>query len=191
MSAPIGAMMASGAGDNGIRFNFRSAINNLPWTDIANWNPQLVLRPFTRPEALGYDIVIDDVTEGSGLADVPGVVFNDNFNMEVYMRHPNGNPMWMIAAGRYTLNGFGYRSSGPLGPGSYPTGPEGPAGPVGAKGDPGAAGEPGLRGSRWYTGVGAPVLVPDARVTGDMYLNESNGDVFRWDGAAWTAFKGV
>jgi hypothetical protein len=35
------------------------------------------------------------------------------------------------------------------------------------------------------------VTVPDPRVTGDMYLDESNGDVYRWDGATWTAFKGV
>jgi len=48
---------------------------------------------------------------------------------------------------------------------------------------PGPAGPPGVRGSIWTTGVGAPVAT-DALV-GDMYLNESNGDVWRYDGAAW------
>jgi hypothetical protein len=48
-----------------------------------------------------------------------------------------------------------------------------------------------MRGSRWYTGAGAPAIVPDTRVEGDMYLDESNGDVWRWDGATWTAFKGT
>jgi hypothetical protein len=39
------------------------------------------------------------------------------------------------------------------------------------------------RGSMWMTGHGAPTT-PGGQV-GDMYLNMDNGDVYRWDGAAW------
>jgi hypothetical protein len=57
----------------------------------------------------------------------------------------------------------------------------------------GPVGDQGVRGSRWYTGPGAPGAVPDVRVEGDMWLNETNGDVWRWDAGAgtWMAFKGV
>ena len=92
----------------------------------------------------------------------------------------------MIATGRVDLTGYGYHSTGPLGPASYPTGP---AGPAGAVGPPGAPGDPGVRGSRWYTGAGAPVAIPDVpRVEGDMYLDEATGDVYRWDGTTWVGY---
>ena len=65
-------------------------------------------------------------------------------------------------------------------------GPTGPAGPQGATGATGDTGEAGARGSRWYTGAGPPGVIPDVRVEGDMYLDESNGDVWRWDGATAT-----
>jgi hypothetical protein len=57
----------------------------------------------------------------------------------------------------------------------------------------GVQGDQGVRGSRWYTGAGPPGIVPDTRIEGDMYLDESNGDVWRWDEGArtWTAFKGT
>ena len=118
---------------------------------------------------------------------------NDRFSVEVYERNATGQPQRMLATGRIDLTGYAYRQSGPLGPASFPTGPSGPAGPVGATGAPGATGQPGMRGSRWYTAAGPPGLgVPDDRVDGDMYLDESNGDVWRWSAAAgWSAFKGV
>ena len=48
---------------------------------------------------------------------------------------------------------------------------------------PGPTGAPGQRGSIWTTGAGPPS--PDtASITGDMYLNETTGDVWRYDGAA-------
>ena len=51
----------------------------------------------------------------------------------------------------------------------------GPSGPAGASGQ---------RGSVWTTGSGPPS--PDtASLVGDMYLNEANGDVWRYDGGSW------
>jgi hypothetical protein len=50
-----------------------------------------------------------------------------------------------------------------------------------------------VRGSRWYTGAGAPTLPAADRVEGDMYLDENNGDVWRWDAptGTWMAFTGT
>jgi len=46
-----------------------------------------------------------------------------------------------------------------------------------------------MRGSRWYTGAGAPDdTIPDERVIGDMYLDETTADVWRWDGGAWRGY---
>ena len=183
--APIGFAQAAGMpGD--IRFDFKTQ-QSLAYPNVGDLYPQLVLRPFTRPDIHAYDIAINDVTGASGVATVPGSVMNDRFNVEVYSRSQYGTPQRMLAYGRVDLNGYGYMRTGPLGPASYPTGPAGPVGPVGP------VGAQGIRGSRWYTGAGAPAGIPDERVDGDMYLDESNGDVWRWSAAAsaWTAFKGV
>jgi hypothetical protein len=112
---------------------------------------------------------------------------NDRFGIEVYARNSIGQPQRLLAHGRADLNGFGYTTSGPLGPASYPTGPAGAIGPVGPMG------QPGIRGSRWYTAAGPPGVIPDTRVDGDMYLDESNGDVWRWADATatWARFTGV
>src|SRR6187200_1117136 len=142
--APVGFAQAAGMpGD--IRFDFKTQ-GNLAYPGIADMFPQLVLRPFTRPDIHAYDIEIDDPTGGSGLATVPGVVMNDRFSIEVYTRNVDRQPQRMIASGRVDLTGYAYVRSGPLGPASYPTGP---AGPAGAPGGSGAAGAPGMRGSRW------------------------------------------
>jgi hypothetical protein len=100
----------------------------------------------------------------------------------------------MIGVGRLDLTGYAYRTSGPLGPATYPQGPQGPAGPQGSTGATGLPGAEGERGSRWYTGAGAPGIgVPDDRVDGDMYLDENNGNVWRWNVASstWMAFTGT
>ena len=188
--APVGFAQAAGMpGD--IRFDFKTQ-GNLAYPNIADLFPQLVLRPYTKPEIYAYDITIDDVTGASGLAVVPGVVMNDRFAIEVYARNSTGAPQRMLAVGRADLNGYGYVSTGPLGPASYPTGPVGPAGPVGAPGVAGPVGDPGMRGSRWYTGAGSPSAVPDERVDGDMWLDESTGDVWRWSGpTGWSRFRGA
>jgi hypothetical protein len=177
--APIGWSQAAGTpGD--IKVDFKTQAN-LAYPNIASLYPQIVLKPFTQPYVYAYDIVINDPTGASGIATVPGVTMNDRFGVEVYTRNSSGAPQRMIARGRVDLTGDGYRSTGPLGPASYPTGPAGPAGPVGASGAPGAPGDPGVRGSRWYTGAGAPSLPSTGRVDGDMWLDETTGDVWRWD----------
>ena len=193
-AAPVGFAQAAGMpGD--IQFDFKTQ-GNLAYPNIADLYPQLVLRPYTKTYVHAYDIVINDPTGASGIAMVPGTVMNDRFAIEIYSRNQIGQPQRMLACGRVDLTGYAYASSGPLGPASFPTGPSGPAGPVGATGEPGAQGDPGvpgMRGSRWYTGAGAPGVIPDARVDGDMYLDESNGDVYRWSSTttSWQAFKGV
>jgi hypothetical protein len=190
--APIGFAQAAGMpGD--VRFDFKTP-QNLAYPNIEALNPQMVLRPFTQSAISAYDIVINDPTGASGIATVPGSVMNDRFSVEVYERNSVGQPQRMLAVGKIDLNGYGYHSSSPLGPASYSIGPSGPAGPQGATGAMGPTGQPGARGSRWYTGVGVPGgFVPDDRVDGDMYLDEANGDVWRWDAAAarWAPFKGA
>ena len=184
--APVGFSQAAGMpGD--IRFDFKTQ-GNLAYPDVASLYPQLVLRPFTRPEIHAYDIEINDPTGASGIATVPGVVMNDRFSIEVYSRNSTGHPQRMLACGRADLTGYAYVNTGPLGPASYPTGPSGPAGLTGATGAPGPAGDAGVRGSRWYTGAGDPVAVPDERVVGDMWLDETSGDVWRWDGTTWLGY---
>lgn len=182
----IGFAQAAGTpGD--VRFYFK-ALSGLPYSAIANLNPQLVLRPFTSNSINGYDIDVDDVTAASGLAVIPASVMNDRFNIEVYTRNDQGQPQDMIACGRIDLTGYGYAVYGPLAPASYSSGPAGPAGAPGAVGPAGAAG---VRGSRWYTGAGAPAAVPDTRIEGDMWLDESSGDVWRWSAGTWTTFTGT
>lgn len=183
--SPIGFAQAAGMpGD--IRIDFKTQAN-LPYSGIADLYPQLVLKPFHASGAFAYDIEIDDPGQASGLATIPGPSMNDRFRVEVYTRNAVGNPQRMIAAGRVDLTGDAYQTYGPLSPATVPVGPSGPPGP------PGPAGLPGVRGSRWYTGAGAPGSVPGTRVDGDMWLDETTGDVWRWDAGvgAWTAFRGT
>jgi hypothetical protein len=186
----IGFAQAAGTpGD--VRFYFK-APTGLPYVEIANLNPQLVMRPFTSSGAFGYDIVVNDVTGASGIATIPGSAMNDRFNIEVYTRDSEDRPLDLLACGRIDLTGYGYAIYGPLSPATYSTGPMGPAGPMGPRGAQGETGVPGMRGSRWYTGIGPPGIVADSRIEGDMYLNESNGDVYRWSvDSGWTAFTGT
>lgn len=189
--APIGFSEAAGMPGN-FRFDFKTTAN-VPFTGIVDLFPQMVLRSFTQPGGFGYDIDIDDPTAASGIAKVPASAMNDEFHVEVYTRDATGAPQSMIAYGRHTRNGYGYQRASPLAPATYQTGPSGPAGPVGATGAVGPTGAPGVRGSRWYTGAGAPGTLPDVRVDGDMYLDETNGDVWRWtaDTSSWALFKGI
>jgi hypothetical protein len=186
----IGFAQAAGMpGD--VRFYFKQ-LDGLPYTDIVSLHPQLVMRPFTAGGAFGYDIVVNDVTGASGIATLPGSSMNDKFAIEVYTRDAEFRPQDMIACGRIDLTGYAYTAWGPLAPATYATGPAGPPGPQGVSGTPGEQGVPGMRGSRWYTGSGLPGgFIPDDRVDGDMYLDESNGDVYRWSSGSWRAFRGV
>jgi hypothetical protein len=185
----IGFAQAAGVpGD--LRFYFKQP-DGLPYAEIANLNPQLVMRPFTSNGIYGYDIVVDDVTGAAGIATLPGSMMNDRFNIEVYTRNDQKQPLEMLACGRIDLTGYAYTKYGPLAPATYAVGPSGPTGPQGPRGITGAQGDPGLRGSRWYTGVGAPTFIPGDRIEGDMYLDETNGDVWRWSEGTWTTFKGT
>jgi len=185
----IGFSQAMGVpGD--VRFYFK-APNGLPYSEIADLHPQLVMRPFTNSGAYGYDIDVIDVSGASGVATLPASVMNDRFNIEVYTRNEQLQPLDLLACGRIDLTGYGYAIYGPLAPASYAVGPSGPAGPMGPRGVTGDAGTPGMRGSRWYTGAGTPPTVDIDMIEGDMWLDETNGDVYRWSNGTWGAFKGI
>lgn len=189
--SPIGWAQAAGMpGDTLFAFKKQSGI---PFPNIADYYPQVVLKPFTSTAKHAYDIVITDPVGATGIATIPGSVMNDNFGMEVYARNALGQPTRMLAAGRVALNGYAYTQGGPLSPATYEVGPTGATGPQGEVGPKGDTGLPGARGSRWYSGAGAPTAVPDDRVEGDMWLNESNGDVWRWSDATamWAPFTGT
>lgn len=186
-TAPDAIGFTTGAGLPGdVRFDFKT-IAGVAYPNVAALYPQLVLRPFTTPTTYGYDINIDDPTGASGLAVIPASAMTDRFSVEVYSRNDVGQPQDMLACGRIDLTGYAYMAYSPLAPASYSTGPMGPAG------TPGASGAPGVRGSRWYTGAGAPGDIPDERIEGDMYLDETTGDVWRWSDLtrSWTTFKGT
>lgn len=57
----------------------------------------------------------------------------------------------------------------------------------GPKGEQGEKGEPGKNGtsSTWWSGAYPPFYNPVLHRAGDMYLNTSTGDVYRYTGAAW------
>jgi hypothetical protein len=184
-TAPDAIGFTTGAGLPGdVRFDFKD-ISGMAYPNVDTLFPQLVLRPFTTATSYGYDITVDDVIGASGLAAIPASAMTDRFSVEVYSRNDAGQPQSMLACGKIDLTGYAYMAYSPLAPASYSVGP------AGAVGAPGAAGAPGMRGSRWYTGAGAPGIVPDDRSEGDMYLDENNGDVWRWSGGTWTTFKGT
>jgi hypothetical protein len=58
------------------------------------------------------------------------------------------------------------------------------AGTRGTIGVDGATGAAGARGGKWTTGAGTP-STGGSEVDGDMYLNTSNGDVYRHNGTIW------
>ncbi len=85
--------------------------------------------------------------------------------------------------------------AGPQGPqgdpgATGPAGPQGIAGPQGAQGTPGATGPTGsqgiqgVRGVTWFTGNGNPITSNTVgSVRDDLYLNQSNGFVFKKNAA--------
>ena len=56
-------------------------------------------------------------------------------------------------------------------------GPQGPQGIQGPTGATGATGSTGPRGSKWFTGTGAPTTVSGSAV-GDFYLDVADGTVY-------------
>src|SRR4029077_3330216 len=86
----IGFAQAAGVpGD--VRFYFK-APNGLPYVEIADLNPQLVLRPLTSASLSGSDIAINDAVGASGIATLPATVMNDRFSIEVYTRNDQLQP---------------------------------------------------------------------------------------------------
>lgn len=61
-------------------------------------------------------------------------------------------------------------------------GPQGPAGANGAVGPAGPTGATGAAGSTWYEGAGAPSTTHN---NGDLYLNLTNGDVYKQTSGSW------
>ena len=57
----------------------------------------------------------------------------------------------------------------------------------GPKGEQGEKGEPGKNGtsSTWWSGAYVPFYNPVLHRAGDMYLNTSTGEVYRYSGSAW------
>lgn len=52
-------------------------------------------------------------------------------------------------------------------------------GPQGDQGIQGETGATGIRGTKWYSGSGAPGTIPDA-IANDMYLDTDTGDVYQF-----------
>ena len=186
-AAPVGFTQAAGMpGD--IRVDFKTQ-GNLAYPGIADLYPQLVLRPFTRPDIHAYDIEINDPTGASGIATVPGYVMNDRFNVEVYARNSIGQPQRMLACGRVDLTGYAYVRLGPARTCQLPTGRR-PCGPHWCDRRAGAHRRAGhARIALVHAAQGLPASRPPGdRVPGDMYLDETTADVWRWDGAAWRGY---
>ncbi|MCP9825332.1 collagen-like protein [Synechococcus sp. EJ6-Ellesmere] len=100
---------------------------------------------------------------------------------------------WNAAGSNWVNAGPISGPAGPAGPtGSVgpagPTGPSGPAcstgaaGPQGIQGPIGAtglAGAQGARGTGWFVGSGPPPASIPGQIEGDLYLDQSNGDVYK------------
>jgi len=168
--------------------------NNGAPIDPTGLYPQFVLLPRSRGGTRPFDMTIYDAANGVIAIKIPGSEMADRegYGVEVYARKandvPDGTPLptGLLARGTIYTDGIGYATAGPLGPITIPvvTGPPGPPGPAGV-GAPGEPGAPGERGSVWFTGLGAPTMTGDF-IVGDMYLDKSTGDVWRWEGAdAW------
>lgn len=154
-------------------------------------SPQLVFRPRSRGGALGYDLTINDAVAGTADVAIDGAAFNDpaGYYCELYTRDSSGHPLRMVAHGEVAFTGSAYAYEGPFGPMTLPTPPAGPPGPEGPAGAPstipGPAGEPGTRGTMWFTGEGPPAGGENF-IEGDMYLDVSNGEIWRFDSSTGT-----
>src|SRR5207248_132872 len=70
------------------------------------------------------------------------------------------------------------------------TGPAGPAGRDGARGADGKQGAPGKDGSTWFTGDGVTAVDATGQI-GDLYLDNSTGDVYRKLDTGWTLVTNI
>jgi hypothetical protein len=153
--------------------------------------PQAVLLPRSRGGVYPYDLTVTDAVNGIASLKVPGTALTDywGYGLELYTRRlneaPNDPPIptGLAAKGVLMMEGSSYLSAGPLGMVNIPVvvGPQGPKGEAGAEGPTGATGQ---RGSVWYTGTTDPGTIP-GQMVGDMYLDETTGNVWRFDGDMW------
>jgi len=154
---------------------------------------QFVLLPRSKGGIYAYDMEAYDLANGVARVEINGTAFSDRsgYTIEVYSRQPNPSgvgsdppvPVALIAQGTLAMQGLAHQTMGPLGMISVPT-VIGPAGPIGATGAEGPTGATGQRGSIWTTGSGDPGYIP-GQLVGDMYLDEVNGDVWRFNGEIW------
>lgn len=157
--------------------------------------PQLVLFPRAGGGVRPYDMEPYDAVNGVSVARIPGSDLQDarGYNLELYLREANPVPedpelpSQLAATGEVVLRGGAHSHVGPMSNINIPVvvGPPGPAGEQGEQGDTGAPGAPGQRGATWFTGTGDPSITGIELVPGDMYLDNSNGSVWRWEGDVW------
>jgi hypothetical protein len=100
---------------------------------------------------------------------------------------------WNAAGSNWVNAGPISGPAGPAGPTGAvgpagPTGPTGPAGSTGVAGPQGiqgpigatgGAGAQGVRGTGWFVGSGPPPASIPGQIEGDLYLDQSNGDVYK------------
>lgn len=144
--------------------------------------PQIALMPRSSFGVWPFDVTTASSEQGLANVSVPGNVLMDpaGYSIELYARRTADNPAnppvptSMLAKGVLRTEGLAYQQFGPLEMINVPTivGPPGPAGPPG---------EAGQRGSMWFTGDGDPTET-GGKIDGDMYLNNLNGDVWRFNG---------
>ena len=84
--------------------------------------------------------------------------------------------VWDASNGSWVNGGSIQGPQGIEGP-QGPRDQQGEAGPQGIQGIQGAAGPQGNRGTGWFTGNGAPTMVPGS-IPGDLYLDQNTGDVY-------------
>jgi hypothetical protein len=176
----------------GVTLDFRLTMKDQRGVPVDPTRTQFVLLPRSHGGIYAYDMQAYDVANGIARVEINGTAFTDRsgYGIEVYARTPNPSgmptdppvPTALIAQGVMAMQGTAHQKMGPLGMISVPT-VTGPAGPVGATGAAGPTGDTGQRGSVWYSGAGAPVIMP-GQLIGDMYLDD-NGDVWRFNGEIW------
>ena len=165
----------------GINLDLKVKMIRQNGTAIDPTHSQFVLLPRSKGGAYPHDMEAFDVPGGIASIEIPGLFLQDplGYNIELYTRRENSPitdpliPTGLAAKGVLVTEGSAYTQNGPLAMINIPV----------ITGPPGPPGEQGVRGSVWTTGSGDPTMQGNEQ-TGDMYLNEFNGDVWRYDGGA-------
>jgi hypothetical protein len=146
--------------------------------DQTSFYPQLILLPRSHGGAMPFDMEID-IADQSSRALVHGSFLTDavGYNLELYQREAGTPPVpvGLLAKGHLATEGSaytGFKGALIIIPPTV-VGPPGPPGPTG------------VRGSIWFSGLGAPSGIVGA-IEGDMYLDENTGDVWRFENGAWS-----